>query len=48
VGDQYQIDVVGARGVGITPVLIDRYNLNPDVSDCVRIASLSELGQYLG
>ena len=47
VGDQYQIDVTGARGVGITPILIDRYNLYPEVTDCRRIKSLTELAQFL-
>jgi len=47
VGDQYNIDVVGARGVGITPILIDRYDTFPEVSDCSRIHNLSELAQYL-
>jgi len=43
VGDQYETDVVGARGVGISPVLIDRYDLLTKVSDCPRIHSLTEL-----
>ena len=47
VGDQYKFDVVGARGVGIAPILIDRYNLHPEVSDCPRIRSLSEVAEYL-
>jgi len=47
VGDQYDLDVVGARGVGINPILIDRYNLYPEVNDCPRIHSLTELAQYL-
>ena len=47
VGDQYKMDVVGARGVGITPILIDRYNLYPEVRDCPRIRSLTELADYL-
>jgi HAD superfamily hydrolase (TIGR01549 family) len=47
VGDQYKLDVVGARGVGINPILIDRYDLSPEVSDCPRIRSLTELTQYL-
>jgi len=47
VGDRYQIDVIGARGVGIKPILIDRYSLSPEVSDCPRIHSLTELAQYL-
>ncbi len=44
VGDQYKLDVIGARGVGITPILIDRYDLYPEVSDCPRIHSLTEFG----
>ena len=47
VGDQYKIDVVGARGVGINPILIDRYNLYPEFSDCPRIRNLTELAKYL-
>jgi putative hydrolase of the HAD superfamily len=47
VGDQYKLDVVGARGVGISPVLIDRYDLYLDTSDCPRIRNLTELAQYL-
>ena len=47
VGDQYKLDVIGARGVGITPVFIDRYDLYPEVSDCPRIHSLDELTEYL-
>lgn len=47
VGDQYHIDIIGARGVGITPLLLDRYNLYPEVSDCPRIHSLTELAHYL-
>jgi putative hydrolase of the HAD superfamily len=47
VGDQYKLDVIGARGVNITPILIDRCDLYPQVSDCPRIHSLNELAQYL-
>ncbi len=47
VGDQYQLDVVGARGAGINPLLIDRYDLYPEVSNCPRIRSLTELTQHL-
>lgn len=47
VGDQYKIDIVGARGAGISPILIDRYNIYPDVSDCPRIFSLTELPDHL-
>lgn len=47
IGDQYKVDVTGARGVGITPLLLDRYDLSPEVNDCPRLHSLSELVQYL-
>ena len=46
VGDQYQIDVLGARGVGISPILIDRFDVVPEVSDCLRIRRLTELIQF--
>jgi len=47
IGDQYIIDVVGARGVGINPILLDRYNSSPEITDCPRITSLTELTAYL-
>ncbi len=47
IGDQYETDVVGVRGVGIKPVLIDRWDLLPEVSDCPRIHSLTEMFEYL-
>ena len=42
VGDIYEVDVVGARGAGITPVLLDAAGLYPD-ADCRRVRSLAEL-----
>jgi len=42
VGDLYNVDVVGARGAGIRPVLVDEADLRPD-ADCVRVRSLNEL-----
>jgi putative hydrolase of the HAD superfamily len=47
VGDQYRLDIVGARGVGIQPILIDRYDLYPDITDCPRIRTLTEIEKYL-
>ncbi len=47
VGDQYTSDVQGARGVGINPVLLDRYGTHPEVQDCPRIESLMELSGLL-
>lgn len=47
VGDQYKLDIVGARGVGITPILIDRFDLYPEITDCPRIHGLNELYEHL-
>ena len=47
VGDQYQSDVLGARAVGMHPVLIDRSGWNAKFDDCPRIANLSELDELL-
>ena len=47
VGDQYHVDIVGARGAGVTPILIDRFDLYPEIKDCIRIRALSELFGYL-
>lgn len=47
IGDQYELDVAGARRVGITPVLIDRYDVYPEITDCHRIIHLGDLYQYL-
>lgn len=43
VGDQHRSDVLGARAVGIHPVLIDRGGWHANVNDCIKIASLVEL-----
>jgi putative hydrolase of the HAD superfamily len=47
VGDQHRSDVLGARAVGIHPVLIDRNGWHSKVDDCPRIASLGELEPLL-
>ena len=47
VGDQYQSDVVGAQGVGIRPLLLDRYGIWSEVNDCPKIGSLDEVLHYL-
>ena len=47
VGDQVRSDVVGARGVGIHPVLLDRGGWHQDIDDCVRIESLDQLQPLL-
>ena len=47
VGDQYQIDVVGARGVGIIALLIDRNNYFSEITDSPRIQTLAKITDYL-
>src|SRR5205814_8980696 len=47
VGDLYDSDVLGARGAGITPVLLDRYGLFPQYQDCLRIGGLAGLPALL-
>jgi putative hydrolase of the HAD superfamily len=47
VGDQYQNDVVGARGVGISPILLDRADYYKEIIDCPRIKSLTEVSKYV-
>lgn len=42
VGDQSKSDVVGARGVGMNAVLLDRYHRHPD-TDIPTVNSLTEL-----
>ncbi len=42
VGDHYYADVLGARSMGLTPVLLDRWG-KADALDCLVIRSLEEL-----
>jgi len=42
VGDIYVSDVVGARRAGITPVLLDRHDLQPN-ADCLRVRTLDQI-----
>lgn len=43
VGDQYYSDVVGARGVGMHAVLLDRLGLLGSFGDCVRVSNLLQV-----
>ncbi|HEU5374562.1 MAG TPA: HAD family hydrolase [Ktedonobacteraceae bacterium] len=44
IGDSYTLDVLGARAVGMIPVLLDRKRqLTPDQVDCLLIHSLSDI-----
>lgn len=47
VGDQYNTDVLGARGVGITGLLLDRSDTYTQVVDCPRLRTLWEVKEYL-
>ena len=47
IGDQYQVDVLGARGAGMRGILIDRGDYYQDITDCPRIKSLKEVAGYL-
>ena len=42
VGNSYEQDVAGARGVGIRPVLVDREGKHTE-ADCLKVQSLGEL-----
>ncbi len=46
VGDQYEQDVVGARGVGMYPILLDR-NSSSIYHDCPVIHTLYEIEKFL-
>jgi HAD superfamily hydrolase (TIGR01549 family) len=46
VGDLYHVDVEGARGAGLRPVLLDPLDLYTDF-DCERVKSLGELAEKL-
>lgn len=47
VGDQYDLDIVGARGVGMKALLIDRNDYFPNITDCPRLNSLTEVTKYI-
>jgi FMN phosphatase YigB (HAD superfamily) len=42
VGDTPAADVVGARAAGVTPILVDPFDLHEDV-DCLRVRSLADV-----
>lgn len=47
VGDQYHSDIVGARGVGIKALLLDRDGFLTHYNDCHRISGLAEIAEHL-
>ena len=42
IGDNYYTDVIGARSMGIYPILMDQRNTFPD-ADCMVIRKIGEL-----
>jgi len=47
VGDQYQIDVLGANKAGMKGVLLDRGDYFEETTDCPRVLTLTQLLRYL-
>ncbi len=43
IGDQYKSDVLGAKRAGSSAVLLDRYNLTIEPTDCPKISCLDQL-----
>ena len=48
VGDQHQVDVVGASGAGMLGILLDRHGFFEEITDCPRIRRLTEVAEHLG
>jgi len=47
IGDQYQVDVLGARGAGMTGILLDRGNFFSSITDVPRIRELAQVVSFL-
>jgi putative hydrolase of the HAD superfamily len=47
VGDQYQVDMVGAKKAGLQGILLDRDDYYREKLDCPKIKSLIEISKYL-
>ena len=47
VGDQHQIDVVGANEVGMLGILLDRGGYFEEITDCPKVRSLTEVAEHL-
>ena len=47
VGDQYQIDVLGASKAGMLGVLLDRNGFFEEITDCPKIRNLTEVAEHL-
>jgi putative hydrolase of the HAD superfamily len=47
IGDQYLVDVIGAKSAGMKGILLDRDSRHEEIADSPRIKSLSEVTAYL-
>lgn len=47
VGDQYQVDIIGARAAGMKAILLDRTGYYGEKPDCTVIRSLGEIIRYV-
>jgi putative hydrolase of the HAD superfamily len=47
IGDQYQVDVLGANGAGMKGILLDRRDHYQKIKDCPRIQNLTEVLGFL-
>ena len=47
VGDQYQVDVIGANRAGMKGILLDRTDHYHEITDCPRIRSLADVAAFL-
>ena len=47
VGDQYQVDIVGADQAGIKGILLDRGDYYEEITNCPRIRSLTDIVEHL-
>jgi putative hydrolase of the HAD superfamily len=47
VGDQYQVDIIGAKSAGMQGILLDRHEYYQEKLDCPKIKSLKSLVDYL-
>jgi len=47
IGDQYQIDIVGANKAGMKGVLLDRGDYFEEAADCPRLQSLTQVVEHL-
>jgi putative hydrolase of the HAD superfamily len=47
VGDQYQSDILGANGIGMKAILIDRFDAASNGQGCIKVKDLKEIIHYI-